>query len=342
MTNPQSGVVIHVAQSKIVHCLSLIRGMSVVLPALLLFGCTNSNETSEGQPAIGCWDGRETNSEFQNESVISIVGYSGSAMEPRISHDQVVLFFNDKPASGDSNMQIHYAIKQSSTVYNYIGEVTGANASGSLDGVPAVDSSGRFHFVSLRDYSATGKTLFTGTINVLGPSSLEIQNTQSSDGAIAAGGAGVVDMDIDVSWDGTLAIVSRATFAGAGYPSASFLKLFDVATGLLTERSDSSAILANVNQSGCVIYAASMSADKLELFYTQFPSTNVTADEFGVLVARRSSTSEPFGRGKVLSGLKGSFAEGPSLSFDDGGKTLFFHRFDSAQGKFQIYKRTRL
>lgn len=308
---------------------------------LTIVSCTASNQEAGTPSSLGCWDQRETNSEFQNEESISIVGYSGSAMEPRLAHDQVVLFFNDKPASGDTNMQIHYAIRQSATVYNYIGEVNGANASGSLDGVPAIDSSGRFHFVSLRNYSTTGKTLFTGTVNVLGPSSLEVQNTQSSDGAILAGGSSVVDMDLDVSWDGALAIVSRATFTGAAYPSASFLKLFDVSNGLLAERSDSASILANVNQSGCTVYAASMSPDKLELFYTQFPSQNVVGEEFGVLVSKRATTSEPFGRGKVLSGLKGSYVEGPSVSGNDGGKTLFFHRFDSAQGKFRIYKRTR-
>ncbi len=313
-------------------------------------GCSSSSDevpaasapSSEEAPvSTGCLAGLQNSSEFSGvETEITLSGFSGNAMEPRISHDQVVLFFNDKPSS-DTNMNVHYAIRQSPTLYNYIGTVPGTVANGFLDGVPAIDSSGNFYFVSNRDYPSNYQMLFSGVLSVLGPSSLQIVSVAAADAAVKRTIPGALDMDMDVSWDGTLAIVSRANFSGKAYPDSSRLELFDISSRALQTRSDGQSVFANVNRAGCVVYAGAMSSDKKELFYSLFPTEAPTGADFRVLIAKRSSTSEPFAAGQVISGITTNFAEGPSLSIDDGGKTLYYHRYDPTSSSFKIYKITR-
>ena len=300
--------------------------------------CTPTPE--ESVVTATCLGGLQTNTEFSGETEISLSGFTGNAMEPRISHDQVVLFFNDKPAS-DTNMNVHYANRQSATGYNYIGTVPGTVANGYLDGVPAIDSSGNFYFISTRDYASNSQTLFSGVLSVLGPSSLEINSVAAADTSIKRTVAGALDMDLDVSWDGTLAVVSRASFSGKAYPDSSRLELFDVSSRSLLSRSDGQSVFQNINRAGCTVYAGALSSDKKELFYTLFPSGAPTGTDFRVMIAKRNSTSEVFAAGQVVSGITNNFPEGPSLTIDDGGKTLYYHRFDSVSSTFKIYKVTR-
>lgn len=319
--------------------LTLINAVAFSAIALsVIVSC--SEEPKTAAPAVSCLSGLATNTEFSGETEIAISGFTGNAMEPRISHDQVVLFFNDKPAS-DTDMNVHYAIRQSATVYNYIGTVPGTVANGFLDGVPALDSSGNFYFISTRDYASNFQTIFSGVIAVLGPSSLQINSVAAADTFTKRSVAGALDMDLDVSWDGTLAVVSRASFGGRAYPDSSRLELFDVSSRALQTRTDGQSVFANVNRAGCTVYAGALSSDKKEVFYTLFPTGAPTGTDFRILIAKRNSTTEPFAPGEVISAVTKNFVEGPSLTIDDGGKTLYYHRFDSVSSSFKIFKVTR-
>lgn len=310
----------------------------ITVASSFLMSCA---ETPDETPsAVSCLAGLATNSDFSGETEITISGFTGNAMEPRISHDQVVLFFNNKPAS-DADMNVHYAIRQSPTVYNYVGTVPGTVANGFLDGVPAIDSSGNFYFISTRDYASNFQTVFSGVLAVLGPSSLQINSVSAADASIKRAVSGALDMDLDVSWDGTLAVVSRASFSGKAYPDSSRLELFDVSSRALQSRSDGQSVFANVNRAGCTVYAGALSSDKKEVFYTLFPSGAPTAADFRILMAKRNTTNEPFAAGEVISAVTKNLVEGPSLTIDDGGKTLYYHRFDSGSSTFKIYKVTR-
>lgn len=309
-----------------------------LVAATAFLSCSEEPETTV--PAVSCLSGLATNTEFTGETEITVSGYTGNAMEPRISHDQVVLFFNDKPAS-DADMNVHYAIRQSATVYNYIGTVPGTVASGYLDGVPAIDSSGNFYFISTRDYPTNSQTVFSGVLAVLGPSSLQVNSVAAADTAVKLSVTGALDMDLDVSWDGTLAVVSRAIFGGRSYPDSSRLELFDVSSRALQTRSDGQSVFANVNRAGCAVYAGALSSDKKEVFYSLFPTGAPTAADFRVMIAKRNSTTEAFAAGEVISAVTKNLAEGPSLTIDDGGKTLYYHRFDPVSSSFKIYKVTR-
>lgn len=329
--------------------------ISIALIFLILqTGCSNSKDSSAPQaptePATTpgspdpvepktCLNQWGINNEWSSETEVQINGYTQNAMEPKVSADGGVLFWNDKPAGGDTLMNIHYAVKQADQSWLYIGLVPGTVDTDDLDGVPAIDALLNFYFVSLRTYGGNQQSIFSGVLNVLGSNSLAISSVASADTAIKNTQAGYLDMDIDISWDGGLMVVSRAFFAGNNYPEKSELKLFTVASRQATVLNNSDDILANVNSPLCRTYAATLSDDKKELYFTVMPVNSIHQNDFKILVAKRNSTTEPFGKPEIISGISSGFTEGPALPQD--GKKLYYHRLDSASGRFKIYQMSR-
>ncbi len=312
----------------------------IFLVLLLLMACKNK-DASETQNVNLCLDRFGLNSEWSNETEVIINGYTLNAMEPKVSQDQNTLFWNDKPAS-DEMMNIHYAVKDTFGVYQYVGTLTGTVNGSSLDGVPAIDNIGNFYFVSLRDYVATFRTVFGGSVDVPAANTLQILNVNSADSLASQATSGTVDMDIDISGDGQEMVVSRATFTGDPYPETSRLLIFDVNARQMALRSDSETATEAVNISYCRLYAGSFSHDRLELYFTVIPLGAISSgDNFRIGVATRASLNDPFTNPKLISGLSGRYIEGPALSQNDSTKTMFFHRFESQSGRFKIYKVTR-
>lgn len=322
--------------------------ITFVLLSLLLTvfftNCAAQKSQSDTVVALTCLQKLGTNTEWSGETEITITGYTGNAMEPKISYDQVVLFFNNK-TSTDTEMDVHYALKTATNTYQYKGTLTGTVNGSYLDGVPAVDVNGNFYFVSLRTYASNLQTVFSGTAQVIAGPALQINSVAAADAAVSLQQAGKLDMDIDVSWDGNLMIASNADFtSGQGYPDTSKLALYNVNTTsrTATPKADSSALLANVNISECRVYAGNLSSNLLELYYTVFPSgSSFAGSDFKMVVAKRNSTSEAFGTGQIIQGITGEFVEGASISYDESSKTLFYHKKDPISGNFKIYKVTR-
>ena len=84
-----------------------------------------------------------------------------------------------------------------------------------------------------------------------------------------------------------------------------------------------------------------MSFDKKELYYSVLEIGDTSTFNFKVVVAKRSNTSEAFGAGKIITGITGQILEGPSISYQDGGKTLYYHKQDLSSGIFKIFKVSR-
>lgn len=293
---------------------------------------------NSSQESLSCFDQLGANTEWSAESEIFIDGYNANAMEPKTSADGVVLFWNDKPSS-DSLMNIHYAIKQSNGRYSYVGTLPGSVNANFLDGVPAIDSAGNFYFVSIRSYATNFQSIFGGQIQVLGPNSLQVVNVSPADANVTQNQNGKLDMDIDISWDGGTLIASRASFSGNAYPDSSQLALFNVSSRIASPSSNSDQLLENINLKACRVYAGTLSNDLRELYFTAIPMKTANAEDFRVVVAKRASTSVPFGIGNIIQGISGSVTEGPALSMD--GKTLFYHKLDQLTGRYKLYKVSR-
>ena len=90
------------------------------------------------------------------------------------------------------------------------------------------------------------------------------------------------------------------------------------------------AVTASIN-TDALEYAPTTSADELELFFTRAEGTVLS-----IWVAKRGSTSEPFGAPEKIEAIEGQ-VEGPTISPD--GRSLYFHKLDGA--RFVIQRVTR-
>lgn len=149
---------------------------------------------------------------------------------------------------------------------------------------------------------------------------------------IAAPTPGAVDFDADVSQDGSMLYVSVGQF-DAGRPTSANLTIFDEVGGGFAPDADAGRLLQADNRPGMLTYAASISADGLELFFTRAaPGGGVPA----IYRAVRSRPGRTFGRVQRIGAITG-FAEAPSISAD--GTTLHYHRL--VGGSFEIWSVTR-
>jgi hypothetical protein len=104
--------------------------------------------------------------------------------------------------------------------------------------------------------------------------------------------------------------------------------------GSVFERSKGSgSIFKNVNTSA-LEYAAAISADDLELFFTRFETTKLHPP--AIFRAVRKTKDEPFGMPEWVAAAEG-FVEGPTLSPDE--QSLYYHKRETAG--FAIYRVTR-
>ena len=86
---------------------------------------------------------------FDAPNIVTIRGYHDDVMEPFLSRDGAILFFNNlnEPSV---NTDIHYAVRIDPLTFEYKGRVGHVNTS-ALEGVPTMDRSGTFYFISPRD-----------------------------------------------------------------------------------------------------------------------------------------------------------------------------------------------
>ncbi len=259
---------------------------------------------------------------------VEIAGYPGSAMEPFVSPDGKYLFFNSAETAAENKL-LHFAVRTGRLAFKYLGEVPGVNMHDReiVDGVPALDAAGRFYFTSTRSYMRDFRSIFVGTFD-----GKAVRDVRPVEGSFNPDGpAGLINMDVSVSLDGSTLFVSRTQFAGGPIPVASDLLVASrVGEGFdLDPRSDT--LMRNIN-TAALEYAPAISTDRLELFFTRASSPA----GLRLMVARRPAPDAPFEQPCVLSEFSG-FIEAPSPSLD--GKHLYFHKKDGTL--FRIYRAER-
>jgi hypothetical protein len=270
-------------------------------------------------PPVGGYHG------FTHPQVVTIRGYSGSAMEPFVSTDGRYLLFNTSNVSPNIPT-LQFAIRVSTTVFRYRGAIRGANDPGYLSATPSMDRNGDLYFVSTRTYSTTLASIYRGTFT-----NGHLRRVRLVAG-IAAPALRSIDFDADVSPDGSTLYVSTGRFDG-GPPTSASVTMFDVIGATTIADPNADRILRAVNRPGRLTYAASISPNGLELFFTQAaPNGGVPA----IYRAVRSGPGRAFGHVQRIAAITG-YAEAPSISTD--GTTLYYHRL--VGGTFQIWEVTR-
>jgi hypothetical protein len=268
------------------------------------------------------------NYEFHTPQSVTILGYTSHAMEPFISRDGQYLFFNN---SNDPsvNTNLHYAQRIDDTTFQYMGEISGVNTD-SLDGVASMDTFGNFYFISTRSYYADTVTVSGGVFDsglVTGVAPIG-QNLTLNE-------LGWLEMDAEVSPSGNTLYFARAFFSGGDIPDSSdlFIAVKDGSQFVVSEDSDD--IMENINTEN-LEYAASITTDELELFFTRADMSKIIP-EMSVMIAKRSNVSEAFGEPQVISVIEGENTEAPSITSD--GKNLYFHK--KMDGVFSIFMVSR-
>ncbi len=267
---------------------------------------------------------------FADPQTVTIEGYSGSAMEPFISSDGDYLLFNTSNVAPNIPA-LQFAARINAQTFQYQGEIMGeaVNEPEALSGTPTMTADGVLYFVSPRSYSHTLSTIYSGQF-----SSGVVTGVHLVAG-VSGGTPGTVDFDVEVSSDGQQLYVSVGHFEADGMgPTRASIELFDkVGEGFIPDP-HTAKLLHKVNGSGELDYAATISSNDLELFFTR--ASPELGEPPAIYRAARASVSRPFAHVQRVAAITG-FAEAPSISAD--GSTLYYHA--PIGGQYDIQSVTR-
>lgn len=261
---------------------------------------------------------------YGNPQAVEVAGYDGQLMEPSLSADGKLLFFNNENSAEIT--KLYYAKRAGKLSFKLIGELPGANK-GKLTGAPALDSKNRLFFTTDRVYPDTYQATFTADFNGKG-----VSEPKPVEGDITMEEPGVINMDVGVSPDGRDLYIARARFAiVGGLPQEADMLVARREGDAFKVDPDTDDIMKNIN-TRALEYAAAVTDDGKELYFTRASGK----ENLRIMVATRKSTKDAFGVPQALTALDG-FVEAPALSSDR--KEMFFHK--RVDGKFKIFRAER-
>ncbi len=261
--------------------------------------------------------------EFSQPVKVQMIGYNGNMMEPFISRDGTILLFNNLNAAPE-NTNLHWATKINDTTFQYKGEIAGVNTP-DVEGVPTLDNAGNLFFVSTRNYATTLSTLYQCNFSNGTGTNVQLVNGLSK---LQAGWA---NFDVEVSADGQSLYFVDGQFDLTGNPTSADLVIATKNGSGFQRLSNSKEIMKNIN-TNALEYAASISANQLEFYFTRvvLPITTTSLPE--IFIATRQNINEPFGSPTKITSITG-FAEAATIAPDQ--STLYYHKKDN--GVFGLY-----
>ncbi len=288
----------------------------ILLSLLLLTGCG----TEEGT--------KRASAEFSNERRVTIVGYDADAMEPFVTKEGRYLLFNSSEQIG--NKDLFYAEFVDDTTCIFRGEIAGVNTA-AVEATPSLDAAGEFFFMSTRELNRTGVTLFRGEF-----SDGTVHNVRTLSGTANVTEPYWINMGLSVDETGETLLISNAKFTTDGrFDFAGNIRLALRQGDVFDLSAESERVLSTINTSDAAQYAAELSVDGKEIFYSEVRAG--TPPRFGLCYALRATRSEPFGRPLCIEepfvGDPFAVVEAPTLSQD--GKHLYYHK--RVDGKFAIF-----
>jgi len=286
--------------------------------------------------STSCEDGEVDNpsivSEFTNEQKVSITGYSSDAMEPFISKNGSYLFFNN--LQGVNGKELYYAERINDTTFKFKGEIQGVNST-EVDGNPTMDEQNNFYFISTRNLNNGIKTIYAGVF-----SNGTVTALHEINGTINISTPYWINMGVEISKDGNTLFASNAKFnIGENFPHQGNIRFAIKSGNEFNIPNNEADILANINTDAAIEYAGELSANELELFYSQVTLSNPPV--FKLFYAKREQASGVFGNPisitEPFAGNINAFVEAPSLSND--GKRLYYHKLEN--NVFSIFMLSR-
>ena len=291
---------------------------------------------------------------FSHNQPVTIQGYSGNAEEPYLTPDGQYLIFDDR-TSGDNIAKIYYAKRVNDSTFTFMGEVKGVNAS-SPSIMAVMDDNDTFYFNSPRApdmNSAIYRGLWhsdgtvTGVARVPGLAA-KAEQTSKGIAGVSRDGKTLYLGFCDTSRSGSYTNAAGNNCGSVGIalknPDGTFTELDDGSSDsrLLDWENEFKNIYGMFygGQYGSKFSGAMMmTPDGLEAYFEQInSSTGVFPPQLNqIYVAKRSSTSEPFGTPQLVAGQATlsdgtvGFNEGTFVSRD--GKLLYYHHVDLVRGQ---------
>jgi hypothetical protein len=264
-------------------------------------------------------------STFSSPKRVTIRGYAGDAMEPQPTLDGRYLLFNNRN-DPRINTDLFYARRVDDDTFDFVGPVGGVN-SAALDAVPSVDRNGVFYFISTRSYDQTLSTVYRGhfTQGIV----TDVQPVKG----IAARRRGELYFDAHVNAVGDALYLSSGVFTGGAAPESADLVIAERSGSAFTTVPGDTILFKNVNTPDALEYAAAVSANELELFFTRFDPAR---KKIAILRSTRTEPNVPFGPPARIASVDG-FVEAPALSADK--RSLYFHKNEG--GHFVLYRVVR-
>lgn len=265
---------------------------------------------------------------FVGEEKVTVIGYTDHLMEPFLSRDGSMLFFNNSndPAA---NTNLHWATRVNDVTFEYKGELAGVNTS-SLEGVASMDENGVLYFVSTRSYTQTFSSIYRSDF-----SNGTVSNVAIVEG-ISKNIAGWLNFDVEISATGQTMYFVDGRFDANGGPYEADLAIAANSLVGFKRLTNSNEILQHVNTDN-LEYAACISADNLELYFTRIIAPITTSSTSEIFVATRAKIADPFGIPSKIETITG-FVEAATISTD--GSLLYYHKNDGI--KFSLYVTRRI
>ena len=285
----------------------------ILLCLCLMCACTAGHSQRNPAPA--------DTSGFCNPQRVTIRAYDGDAMEPFLSRDGKILFFNNLN-DPKVNTDLYWAERVDDLTFQFKGEVGGVNTP-ALEGVASMDRDGMFYFVSPRSYDRTASTLYRGHFANGSVTGVELVP------GVSLAKPGIVNFDAEISADGNALYFVESQFEHGG-PRTARILVARRDGNVFVRSADSERIMQTIN-TGTLNYAPATSASALEIFFTRLDPGGPA-----IYLASRTDTAAPFGVPVKIQAITG-FVEGPTLSPDT--KSLYYHKKES--GYFVIYRVTR-
>jgi hypothetical protein len=286
----------------------------------------------------------DSNSDYGDPQRVTIIGYPDgdfqNIQEPFISRDGQYLFFNTSGIEEHKDL-LYAEWDTDQDAFVFKGEIMDVNSSDKVEGNPTMDENYNFFYI---DTDTAPSWVRSGLFK---PDTMSLDSNTSLSGLPnieLSGSSATVNMGVEVSADGDTLYFSRAVFLNAGQPdqviSASDIlfaqKIGDV---FVFDEATSSAIMLNINTSEDLEYAACISEDELEFYFTRLDAGTITdpTPDSQIMQASRTTTSEAFGIPLPVESIPNhiKFVEAPTIY----GNILYYHQFDN--GVANLYKVTR-
>lgn len=194
-----------------------------------------------------------------------------------------------------------------------------------LEGVPTMDETGTFYFVTTRSYFETYATIYSGTYT-----DGAVNNVQIVEG-VSRNQIGWLNFDVEVSSDGNYLFLADGRFDENGGPHEANLVVAQKKGINQFERLADQWMLKHINTSD-LEYAACISGDMLELYFTRVKAPITVNSIPRIWVATRASISQPFAKPYMIQEISG-FVEATTISPD--GRRLYYHKLEDE--KYVLY-----